>query len=419
MRLTSQLSAFRSRHNGGKILVSLALVAFTLMAFAGLAIDMGRMEFYRRRIQAAADSGAVGGARELQVNGSTNLVTAAKDDITTNGYTNGVNSASVTVSYPPVSGPRTGDSRYLEVVVSRPYPTTFFRALRVNTMNLKARAVGGMGPSDYCIIALNPTLSGALTVAGSSTVNSPGCAVMDDSNNVGSALNYNGGGCLAAKSINIVGGYSASNCSTFQVPKTGATYVYDPLAYLSPPTFGGCDYTNVNANTTTTLNPGVYCGGIKVTSGGTITLNPGIYILNGGGFSASGSGVVQGTGVMFYNTGTSSSGINKYDDFHFNGSQTFHLSAPTSGTYEGILYFQNRSIVGSSSGDVINGTSSSYFDGVFYAAAGKVDYTGTSSATGYTSIVADTIKFSGNSTLKNDYSSLPRGNPIRNGALME
>ena len=417
MRLTPKFSDPRSCRNGGKILISLALVAFTLMAFAGLAIDMSRMEFYRRRIQTAADSGAIGGARELQVNGSTNVVTAAKDDVTTNGYTDGTDSAGVTVNFPPLSGPRTGDIRYLEVIVTKPYPTTFFKALSINTMDLKARAVGGMGPSDYCIIALNPTISGALSVAGATTVNSPGCAVMDDSKDPGNALNYNGGGCLTAKSIDIVGGYSASNCSTFQTPKTGATYVYDPLAYLPPPSFSGCDNTNKSVNSTETLNPGVYCGGIKVTGSNTVTLNPGLYVLNGGGFNASGSGLIQGTGVIFYNTGTSSSGINKYDDVHFNGSTTFHLSAPTSGTYEGILYFQDRSIAGS--GNIIKGTSSSTFDGVLYAAGGNIDYTGNSSVNGYTAIVADTIKFSGNSTLKNNYSSLPRGNPIRNGALME
>jgi len=56
---------------------------------------------------------------------------------------------------------------------------------------------------------------------------------------------------------------------------------------------------------------------------------------------------------------------------------------------------------------------------VFYAAAGHITYTGTSSVNGYTSIIADTITFTGNSVLKNNYTGLASGSPIRNGALME
>jgi Flp pilus assembly protein TadG len=435
MRLTSKLSDFRSRHDSGKILISLALVAFTLMAFAGLAIDMGRMEFYRRRIQAAADSGAVGGARELQVSGSTNVVTAAKDDVTTNGYTNNVSSAGVTVNFPPASGPHAGNNGYVEVVVTKPYPTTFLRAINISTMNLKARAVGGLGPSDYCILALDPTAPKALEFTGSSVVNTPGCAIMDDSSNGGNALYSGNSDCVTAKSIDVVGSVSAGSgqagCNggagpLAPTPKTGATYVYDPLAYLSAPSNTTCNAltssgkNGYSTNKTETLSPGVYCGGIKISgNNNTITFSAGTYILLGGGLQTSGGGTVQGTGITFYNTGNSTY---SYNDFTLNGNTTFHLSAPTTGgpaNYEGILYFQDRTQAGSSTGDIINGTNSSTFDGVFYAADGHIQYTGNSSVNGYTSIIADTITFTGSSVLKNNYSGLSTGNPVRNGALME
>jgi hypothetical protein len=180
------------------------------MAFAGLAIDMSRMEFYQRRMQTAADAGAIGGSREMQVNGITNVVTAAKDDVTTNGYTNGVDSATVTVNVPPASGPHAGDSNYLEMVVSKPYPTTFLQALKINIMNLKARAVGGLGPSDYCIIALDPAVSGALSFAGNTTVNTPGCSLMDDSSN-STGLTAGNSTCVSAKNIDVVGNYSSGS----------------------------------------------------------------------------------------------------------------------------------------------------------------------------------------------------------------
>ena len=409
----------------GKILLSLTLVFGTLLAFGGLAIDMGRVEFFRRRIQTAADAGAIGGVRELQVNGSTNIVTAARDDSKVNGYENGVNGATVTVDFPPATGPHAGDNRYLEVVVAKPYPMTFMKVVKLNTVTLKARAVGGLGPSDYCIIALNPAASGAINVAGNTNVQVLGCSVMDDSNNATSLTVTGNSSCLTAKSIDVVGNYSSGSgngngCPSPPLqptPKIGATYVYDPLAYLSAPTFGGCDQTDYSTNKTVTLNPGVYCGGIKISgNNNTVTFNPGTYVLLGGGLQTSGGGTVQGTGVTFYSTGDSTYA---FDDFKLNGNTTFNWAAPTSGTYEGILYFQDRSKAGSSQGNVINGTNASSFNGVFYAAGGKFTYTGNSAATGYTGIIADTITFTGNSTLRSNYSTLTNGNPVRNGALME
>jgi len=405
----------RAIRSSGKILVSLALVAFTLMAFAGLAIDMGRMEFFRRRLQTAADSGAIGGARELQVNGPTDVVTAARDDVTTNGYTSSVNGATVNVNFPPTSGPYTGNNRYVEVVVSKPYPTTFFRAININTMNLKARAVGGLSPSNYCIIALNPTASGAIDVWGNATVQSPGCEVISDSS-AADALKIGNSACLTAKAIDVVGGYQSGGCVPSPTPETGSSFIYDPLYYLAVPSYSTCDYTKFSTNKTETLNPGTYCGGIKITGNGTTTFNPGVYVLLGGGMEASGNGTVQGTGITFYNTGDTTY---PYDDFKLGGTTTYHLGAPTSGPYEAILYFQDRKIAGSSQGSVFTGTNSSTFDGLIYARAGRIEFNGTSSVNGYTSIIADTIAFTGNSVLKNSYQSLSSGGPIKNGALIE
>jgi len=51
-----------------------------------------------------------------------------------------------------------------------------------------------------------------------------------------------------------------------------------------------------------TICPGIYAGGITI-SGGSVTLASGIYYLQGGGFSVTGSGSVDGSaGVMLYNT---------------------------------------------------------------------------------------------------------------------
>ena len=388
-----------------------------LIAMAGLAIDLGFLEYYKRRAQVAADAAAMGGARELQANGSANVVTAARNDAALNAFTNGVSGATVTVNLPPSSGAYLANSEYLEVLVAKPVATTFMRILNFTSVTVTARAVGGATNSPYCIVALDPSAAGALTVQGSATVSTPSCGAMVDSNN-SQALIVGNAACLTASRIDVVGNYTSGACAPSPTPNTAADFIYDPFATLAAPTVGACNYTNFRVNTTSTLNPGVYCGGIDITSSGhTITLNAGTYILNGGGLRATGGNILQGTDVTFYNTATAGQ---TYSDVSLLGNTTLRLSAPTSGPMEGILFFQDRNIATTSTaGDHISGDSSSFIDGAIYVPNGKVTYTGSSSATGYTAIVAKTVEFTGNCNFKSDYSTLNHGAPIKTGALVE
>jgi len=90
----------------------------------------------------------------------------------------------------------------------------------------------------------------------------------------------------------------------------------------------------------------------------------------------------------------------------FTGAQN---SAP-SGTYEGILIFQDRTLgTSGGNGDVIQGNQTgSHLDGVIYVPKGLITYTGNMDGTGYQSIVADTITFTGNSTMSSDYQQFGR-----------
>src|SRR4029077_3576995 len=67
----------------------------------------------------------------------------------------------------------------------------------------------------------------------------------------------------------------------------------------------------------------------------------GVYILNGKGLSVT-AGSLTGSGVTFFNTGTGAGSCNTcYGPINLILS-TATLSAPTSGTYKGILFFQDR-----------------------------------------------------------------------------
>jgi Flp pilus assembly protein TadG len=128
MNFKCALAKARSLNDEGTILVMVALMLPILIGAVGLAIDVGNIEAIRRQEQAAA--AAMAGAKELyNENGSTAAATAAQDSATQNGFTNGVNNVTVTVNNPSKSGPNTGSSYAVEVIVSKVQSTFFMGVL--------------------------------------------------------------------------------------------------------------------------------------------------------------------------------------------------------------------------------------------------------------------------------------------------
>ena len=103
------------------------------------------------------------------------------------------------------------------------------------------------------------------------------------------------------------------------------------------------------------------------------------------------------------------------------GNERANLSAPTSGTFEGFLFFQDPSVAVGAAGATIVGNSSSTFDGIVYFPTTTITYVGNSSGSGYTILIGYTITVTGNSsfTIGNNYSSLADGAPIKSSALYE
>jgi len=175
--------------------------------------------------------------------------------------------------------------------------------------------------------------------------------------------------------------------------------VNDPLVGLTAPTFSGCDYSSVNVSGgNITFNPGVYCGGISITGQANVTFNPGTYILNGGGFtSTSNNTVLSGSGVFFYNTSTAG---HNFAPISITGGTSLTLTAPTSGDYQGVLFFQDRN-VGSGSNNTITGGSNSILSGTVYLPTGDLSFSGNSTTLTLALIVSD-LTVTGTSQLQKD-----------------
>ncbi|MCL5006493.1 MAG: pilus assembly protein TadG-related protein [Acidobacteria bacterium] len=408
----------RHKNDAGQALLLMAFTMIVLMGFAGMGIDIGYLRYMRRTMQAATDSAALAGAAELDYG---DVSSAARADAATNGFTNGSKNTTVTVNNPPLSGPNQGNPRYVEVIIAQSEPTFFMKLLGVYSHMVSTRAVAYEGVSGACIYALNPTASSAFVVSGSASFSSQ-CGILDNSDDSTAALVQNGGGCLTAKYIGVVGQFkNNSSCAPTPTPQSGIAPFSDPLAYLQPPSFNSttCDQTNVSiTGGTQTLYQGVYCGGIKIT-GGDVTFSPGIYIINGGGLSVSGGANVYGNGVTFYLTGNTKYA---YKGVSITGGSDSYLIAPDSGTYAGILFFQDRSISSTSSGadSDIAGGSGLTVQGTLYFPTTNLSYSGTSTNSAYTILVADTVSITNNTYFPDTYSSDINGfSPVHSAVLVE
>jgi len=400
------------------------MTAFSLIALCalvGLAADTGYFFDCKRQMQTAADAAALAGAEQLRRAGNGQIVSAADAAAASNGFTNNVNGTSIQVHIPPSSGYYTSDGSYVEAIITQDRPTLFMRVLGIPTGRASARAVAGVQDLPNCIYALSQTGTG-LATNGSGSSLSAACGIVVNSS-AASALNA-GAGAVFATSVAITGTYSGS-CSTSDPSgcRTAVPPLPDPLAQLADPQFSGCDFgepTPVKVSGgVVSLNPGVYCNGISITSGASVTFQPGVYILNGGGLSVNGNSTIQGTGVTFYNTAR---GKYAYAAVNLTGGTLGFLYAPTSGPTEGILFFQDRTITpkSSQSTNVIAGSSNLNFNGTFYFPTTNLTFSGGGQvATNYTIMVAKTVVVGGNTTLSANFSSLQDGNPIKKITLAE
>ncbi|MEP6539914.1 MAG: pilus assembly protein TadG-related protein, partial [Bryobacteraceae bacterium] len=329
----SQLFAFSRRNSRkGSVLIMGTLTMTVLFGFMGLALDMSYMYFHKRRMQTAADAGAIAGAQEiLRGNANSAIVASAKNDTALDGFTDTASGVTVTVNNPPVNGPSAGNAGFVEVIVSQAQPTWFMRVVGADTATVRARAVAGLGAGQACVYTLNPNLgnNNGFFINGNATA-SFACGIYSNSN-----FRAVGGGCVTAPSISYVGTNSNGSGCTPNVSQ--GIQVVDPLLnkYTMPTPATPCDaaHTNVKftgdpaGSTTRTLTPGTYCGGIDIGGSSTnVVFSQGTYILLGGGLSLTSSVSVTGTGVTFFNTFDAS---HSYGQVKITGSGLINLSAPT------------------------------------------------------------------------------------------
>ena len=241
------------------------------------------------------------------------------------------------------------------------------------------------------VYVLDASAGGALNLSGNATLSVDGVLVVDSSNT--NAVKASGNAVVtAAGGFQVVGGVSASGKASVPAPTGQPGATGDPLASLAAPTKGTVlPAVNVSGRTSQTINPGTYSS-IRVSGQAVLTLNPGIYYIAGGGLSVTGNGSIKGDRVMIYNGG---GGEGSYGGIALSGNGTVSLSAPTSGAYSGILFFQDRDNTRAMS--LSGGSALSDIRGAIYAPGALLTLTGNSQMRG--PIIVGTLAMSGNGSL--------------------
>ncbi len=442
-RQHSSLSKLASRLAADQRGVTAAITGLALtltLGFAGTAIDVAAWLNSKRGLQAAADQAAYSAAGGAGTTGCPNnaATTQATAIAAARGYVNGQNGANVDVSC------NAGNSTFT-VQISQVQPLWFTRLFLSSPPTASARATAQLAgtESDLCILALDGTNfyegvigndASAFWLNGNTTVNVQ-CGVAVDSSNV-AALSTGGSSSLTATSIYLVGDHqgSPSGSSTMATSPTpnkilkNQRPVADPYAgrLIPPYTCGSYSMTNFTTGTLTQsssspgASPHTFCGGLSLgVSGGsatTVTVQPGVYIIAGGSLTFNSKSTVIANGVTFVLTGDN---VHGYATITVNGGpqSALQLTAPSSGAYGGLAFFQDRnapspstsggtsSCGGGNSQNQLAGGSTQLITGAVYFPSQSICWGGGSSTSGAgkcTQLISYSMSFTGNSTIRAD-----------------
>ena len=242
------------------------------------------------------------------------------------------------------------------------------------------------------IIALDPSVSGALSLSGNASINVSGVVYVDSSSS--SALSAAGNAQVKAGAIDVHGKVQKSGNASFSpAPVTGAPILANPLASLAlPSTSGLTNYgsESLSGNSSATIQPGIYKQ-ITVSGNAKLTLSSGTYIIEGGGLSVSGNASVSGSGVMIVNAGSKCPTTGgTYGSIALGGNGSYNLSPLSTEAYAGIVIFQP--------GDNANALSvsgnASGMTGAIYAPAAQLAESGNAQLNA--TLVVDTLTVGGN-----------------------
>lgn len=368
------------KNDSGSIAILFA-VSLTAIALAiGAGFDMGRGFVSARTMQSATDAAALAAA-SLDGNASESQQTAMALSIFGVNYTSGfTEKPAVAVTF---------GNETVSVTADTTMPRTLSGIIDNTPIALSKSATAWRGPRDpICVLALAPSGAGAFNIRGQAELSLQNCAGQSNSDDA-SSLYQQGGSSASADSFCSYGGFAGSNFTP--KPYENCRKAEDPYEGLPVPSSYSCDYiSKTYIKGSHVVTPGTFCKGMTIEAHANVTFQSGTYIIKGGEFRIAAGSKVYGNGVTFYLIG------NNTKVTMVSGADVT-LKAPTSGTYEGILFAQDPA---SNPGDInkIEGGANTTLVGALYFPTQTLNVSSTSTfgaSSPYMPLVAWKLDFSG------------------------
>jgi len=355
------------------VAVVFAIAAIAMVMAAGLAVDYVSLIRHRAELQAAADASAIAGAREINLAtaDTAQIMVVAENYARTNlglsvrasgSSDNSESTGKLTDATAPSmlsasssdggggSGGGTGSGEggvtitttvndsasSITVAIEREWTPYFARVFSKSSSPISASATAQLvGTGKVCVLALDETSAGALSLTIKANLEALQCGVYSNSTHTQGIVST-GTSLLKAQLTCSAGGVSGTGGNFAPYPTTDCPPMQDPLADRQPPVVGSCDFNNYASwDDYETLQPGVYCGGIEIGQGSVVTFEPGVYIIKDGPFFVGSNAIARGDNVGFYLVGNTST-------LAFTSKATIEFTAPKDGDLAGILFFEDR-----------------------------------------------------------------------------
>lgn len=398
----------------GSIVILVALASIALIGMGALALDVGYAYDIRNRLSGTADSAAKAAAYEVWRGNSANYAAFAQrvvnEDVAAGRIPSGVTPIIRLCSDAGATcAGAFSSNKYVEVILSRAQGTFLASVTGRASLTPTARAVAGYVSGSNCMVILG----GQLLLENNVDLSMSGCGVA-----AGGTLSMGNGSSITASSVAVTSGAcnaAAQNCTN------NAPYPADPLASLpapSPAPSHTCSLpVAINSNTTirNTLDVDLYHCGMTIDTA-TVTFQPGIYYIAGPVKARNGGAKpnLQGSGVMFYLAPGASWQITS-------NHVTMNLSAPTSGTYSGVLFYQDRTNSVSATLSKNGNGGDVFLSGAMYFPSADVtmkNHNDVGLINDCTLVVAKSLTMGNGSTMSNTCSAYS-GSPVTSIALAE
>ncbi|MEQ1652173.1 MAG: pilus assembly protein TadG-related protein [Hyphomicrobium sp.] len=328
--LSKILTRLRGETHGSIVFLAAMLMPLALFV-VGVTIDYGSTFAQRQRLQSIVDKSALAIAREMGLAdpGRVNVADLVQARAMSAVQANAKGSV-----IPQVETSLSADPFEVSVTAKQRVTPLFGGGFGLIPSELKATAVARIvGRPNICLLALEGSEAAALWLVKSARMTGNGCSIFSNSTS-SSGLVVRDEAVLTARTVCSAGGAEKSGTISPEA-LTDCPKFEDPLAARPEPEMGGCDYNDIKvANSTTTLQPGVYCGGLSISGTSDVTLAPGVFAIKDGLFVVNDQARLSGVDVSFQ--------LGSKTWFTFGRETSVSLSASTSGPMAGLLLFASR-----------------------------------------------------------------------------